>query len=228
LVLDARGRGELVSKFELDNTVIQPGFEIRGRVQALRIAWAVLSNFQRLSIHVDSASRTKRWKDWGNKQLKRANDLSIELIVDAEKANMCRELIEAFIYHARFVALELDYTPNAKKSPTAKEDELRKVELYQLGECLRKIERHPSAGYLRQDVEEARLLLNSGMRRSLATATGPSAEKKAVYSALGRTYNNTTRWYYCPSGHPVRPVLSLRPDHWPFSFTDALRAALGQ
>jgi hypothetical protein len=205
LVLDARASGKQVRKFELDNTVIQPGFEIRGRVQALRVAWAVLSNFQRLSIHVDSESRTKWWKDWGNKQLKRANDLSIELIVDAEEANMCRELIEAFIYHARFVALELDYTPDAKKPPTTKEVELRRVELYQLNECLRKIDRHPSAEYLRKDVEDVRLLLSSGMRLSFVAAMGPSTEKEAVYSALGRTYRDTAHWYYCPLGHPVFP-----------------------
>jgi len=202
LVLGARRRGRHVRKFELDNTVIQPGFEIRGRVQALRVAWAVLSNFQRLSIHVNSESRTKWWKDWGNEQLKRANDLSIELIVDAEKANMRRELIEAFIYHARFVALELDCTADAKKPPTEKEDELRKVELYHLDECLRKIDQHPSAEYLRKDVQEARLLLGSGIRLSFVTATGPSTEKEAVYSALRRTYSDTACWYYCPSGHP--------------------------
>jgi len=209
--------------------VIQPGFEIRGRVQALRVAWAVLSNFQRLGIHVDSKSRTKWWKDWGNEQLRRANDLSIELIVDAEKANMRRELIEAFIYHARFVALELDCTADAKKPTTAKEDELRKVELYHLDECLFKIDRHPAAEYLRKDANEARLLLSSGMRFSFVTATGPSTEKEAVYSALRRTYSDTTRWYYCPSGHPVRP----RSFPWPrplafFTFTDALRTVLGR
>jgi len=226
LVLDARSRGGQVTKFELDNTVIQPGFEIRGRVQALRVAWAVLSNFQRLG--VGSKLRTKWWKDWGNKQLKRANNLSIELIVAAEKANMRRELIEAFIYHARFVALELDCTADAKKPPAEEEDELRKVELYHLDECLRKIDQHPPAAYLRKDVQEARLLLGSGKRPSSATAAGPSKEKEAVYSALGRTYNDTTHWYHCPSGHPVRPrsFPSPRPLAF-FPFTNALREVLG-
>ena len=198
MVLDARRSRNVVSEFELDNSVIRYGFEVRGATQALRITWAILWNFQGMLKHVDREVCKRHWKSWVKQRLKRAKDVSIELLLDAENANMIREEIEAYVYHAKFVALELGYSPDAKALPDEEREGIRNVELYNLQECLLKIDRHSSAEHLREDVMKAQHLLDGETFYSFVTP-----EKKAIYSAMVQGFSGAGHWYYCELGHPV-------------------------
>jgi hypothetical protein len=200
MVIDARRRRNAATKFELDNTVIQHGFQLRGRSLLLRIMWAVLWNFKRLSDRIPLEEYLREWKKLVVPGLKSAKDMSIELMMDAENAGYHKQEIEAMVWHAQFSALELCHSPGA----TADEDKEKRmaIEMNNLDRCLQIIDAQPSAAYLRDDVEKARFLLNGGAFYSFVS----NNEKAEVYAVMAREFGGTGHWYYCQNGHPVCPI----------------------
>jgi hypothetical protein len=201
MVLDARRRRGAVSKFELDNTVIQPGFELRGRSLQLRIIWAILWNFKNLSTHLSPEDYTHEWTSFILPQLIQAKDQCSDLLVDAEKAKMVRQQIEARIYRAQFVALELKHSPVGSNISEEQQAEIFAAERDSLAQCdLLIAGNRASAGYLTDDVEKARRILGGGTFYSFVS----SEEKKQIYAAMSREFRGTGHWYYCEQGHPVK------------------------
>jgi hypothetical protein len=199
MVIDARRRRNTVSKFELDNTVIQHGFELRGRALQLRIIWAILWNFKSLSPHLSKGDYADQWATFVLHRLTETKDRCIELLIDAEKANMVKQQIEAMIYHAQFVALELNHSPAKSNISMEQEAEIRAVERNNLARCDALIAQHKSAEYLEDDVAKARSLIGGGTFYSFVS----SEEKKEIYAAMAGEFRGTGHWYYCEQGHPV-------------------------
>jgi hypothetical protein len=205
MVLDARRRRGAVSKFELDNTVIQHGFELRGKALQLRIMWAILWNFKRLSPHLAPEEYVNEWTRYILPQLMQVKDQCSDLLVDAEKANMVKQQIEARIYRAQFISLELRHSPLGSNMPEEVLAGVLAAERDSLAQCDLLIAGNPSAAYLTEDVEKARKLLRGGTFYSFVS----SEEKKEIYAAMSREFSGTGHWYYCEQGHPVRFFTSL-------------------
>ncbi|KAF8250326.1 P-loop containing nucleoside triphosphate hydrolase protein [Wilcoxina mikolae CBS 423.85] len=196
MVIDARRRRNAVTKFELDNTVIQHGFQLRGRSLLLRMMWAVLWNFKRLSTHIPMEDYVKEWKKLVIPSLKSAKDMCIELMMDSENTGYHKQEIEAMVWHAQFSALELCHSPDPDANP--EKAKLITIEKNNLDRCLEIINAQPSAEYLREDVQKARVLIGGGTFYSFVS----SEEKAAVYQAMAREFGGTGHWYYCQNGHP--------------------------
>ncbi|KAF8533486.1 hypothetical protein BDD12DRAFT_946339 [Trichophaea hybrida] len=196
MVIDARRRRNAVTKFELDNTVIQHGFQLRGRSLLLRMMWAVLWNFKRLSTHIPLEEYVREWKKLVIPGLKSAKDRCIQLVTDSENAGYHKQEIEAMVWHAQFSALELCHSPNPDAN--LEKANIIAIEMNNLDRCLEIIDAHSSAEYLREDVQKARVLLGGGTFYSFVS----SEEKATVYRAMAREFGGTGHWYYCQNGHP--------------------------
>lgn len=199
MVIDARRRRNAISKFELDNSVIQHGFKLRGEALLLRTMWAALWSFKSMSKSIPLEDFVKQWTDWVLPALAAAKGNCFGLLVDAEKTLFRIQEIEAMIYHAQFVALELNHAPERGTMPDAERAQILAVEINNLDHCSQLISGQPSASYLKDDVDKARRLLVGGTFYSFVS----SDEKKAIYEAMSREFGGTGHWYYCEQGHPV-------------------------
>jgi hypothetical protein len=195
MVIAARQRRNAISEFEMDNTVIQHGFALRGRSLELRIFWAILWNFRSLNRKLSESEVENEWTQYIRPKMNISKKRCIELQEAAENSGFHKQVIEAHIYHAQFIALTL--------SDPAVEDavrtEARRNGNQLLDRCEELIKQHAAATYFREDVGKARTLVNGGTFYSFVS----SAEKQQIMEAMGREFRGTGHWYYCERGHPV-------------------------
>lgn len=198
MVIDARRRRNAVSDFELDNSVIQHGFELRGRGQLLRITWAALWNFNNISTRLPPAEHNQYWTTFVLPQLLKAKDTCVELVVDSAKAAMIRQQVEARIYFSQFVALEMNHSPIGANISASQREGVLNVELDSLKQCEDAIRENASARYLLEDIAKARNLLRGSTFYSFVS----SQEKEQIYAAMANEFRGSGHWYYCQQGHP--------------------------
>ncbi|KAH0565115.1 hypothetical protein GP486_001499, partial [Trichoglossum hirsutum] len=195
--------------FELDESVIQTGFQLRAQSFRLRVNWALLWNLDTIACTRSIGScirgelRTKI-----SKSARGLMDDCASLITASQTAKLPQHEVEARIYHAQFSMLSLSNTRELGNSTeqheevnTAAEIELRKRENESLETCEVLCENYPgSLGYLRNDIEKAKKLVNGGTTYTFVTTD----EKREVYRAMASQFSGTGHWYYCRNGHPVR------------------------
>ncbi|KAF8542899.1 hypothetical protein BDD12DRAFT_823277 [Trichophaea hybrida] len=197
MIIDARRRRNVTAVFDLDNTVIQHGFELRGRSFQLRIWWAILWNFKVLAAKLAPKDVEEQWRIFVSPRLEKAKEASTELMQKAESSKSNRELVESMIYHAQFRALELSSSPISTMTEADKARVLAD-ERKNLIRCCRIISTQRSIKYLLEDVKKALDLLGGVNFYSFVS----SEEKKQIYEAMATEFRGTGHWYYCQNGHP--------------------------
>ena len=205
MVIDARRRRNVTASFDLDNTVIQHGFELRGRSLQLRIMWAILWNFKVLTAKLAPEVVEEQWRIFVSRRLEMAKEASTELLQKAESSKSNRQQIESMVYHAQFTALELSSSTSSVMTE-AERARILVSERNNLNRCCRIIATQPSTQYLLEDVEKARDLLGGVNFYSFVS----SEEKKQIYAAMATEFRGTGHWYYCQNGHPVCVFLDLK------------------
>lgn len=208
MIIDAKRRRNVDSSFEFDEAIIQTGFQYRGQAVYLRLNWAILWDWDTIynDGSVDPAIREKLHADIAAPipMLKR---LCLNLRQSANEANLPQHEIEARVYHAQFVVLELSHQSKESILPedqAKREDAIsavRHAETESLKECNRICARFPgTTSYLKDDITKASGLLNGITFYSFVS----NKEKEEVYKAMASQFSGTGHWYYCQNNHPVR------------------------
>jgi hypothetical protein len=199
----ARRRDITTSAFELDESVIQTGFQFRGQCFSLRLNWAILWDFDIIynNNNIDSRIRLA---------LRNAIATPISglmskcrsLIDSSRDAKLPQHEAEGRIYHALFSILSLSSSrARGQQIDIATEASTRQQERDSLEECESLCSRYPGTmAYLRDDIEKAKRLVNGGTFYSFVT----TEEKREVYRAMAAQFSGTGHWYYCRNNHPVR------------------------
>jgi hypothetical protein len=220
MVVDARRRRNASSSFELDNTVIQHGFSLRGKSFLLRVLWSIFWNFKSLSQHFDVQDYKRKWDDFVAERLQQAKADCDILRAAAQNTSFPKQEVEAMVYHTLFVSLELQ-SPNFDMSmPDI--SRIIESEKANLENCLQIISQNTSTAYLKEDVEKAQRLLSGGTFYSFVS----SEEKKEIYSAMSREFRGTGHWYYCEQGHPVGFFFPLSPAY--LKYLTAVKFTVGE
>ncbi|OGM45677.1 hypothetical protein ABOM_005444 [Aspergillus bombycis] len=175
--------------YSTDDSKIQTGFQIRGKCLQLRLAWAMLWGYRRIYIvpAVDSEIRSELRNVVAN-QIKSLLDTSISVWDDSQAAKLLAEQVQAMVYYALFCIL---YLSNCEEKgqhldmDTA--TKLRQNASDTLEKCDNLRNDNPGTlGFLQDDIEKAKRLLNGGTFYSFVTAE----EKRQVL----RSGNVECRW----------------------------------
>lgn len=208
LIIDAKRRRNIDSSFTFDEAIIQTGFQYRGQAVSLRLNWAIIWDWDTIynNASVDSAIREKLHADIVA-PIPALKKRCLSLRQSAKEANLPQHEIEARVYHAQFVVLELSHQ---SKEPMPSEEqanreaaiaEARLTEAESLRECERICTRFPgTTSYLKDDIAKASGLLNGLTFYSFVS----NKEKEEVYKAMASQFSGTGHWYYCQNNHPVR------------------------
>lgn len=189
--------------FRVDESKIQTGFQIRGQILQLRLTWAILWDYRMISNDIRTDSKlSSELCDVVASQLKGLIRDCRSIKESSKTAKLLAQEVEAMIYYALFSSLSLS-TSEAKghELSTDAATKLRDQASTALEECESLyFENLGTLGFLRDDIEKARGLLNGATFYSLVT----TEEKKQVYDAMAAQFLGTGHWYYCRNNHPVR------------------------
>ncbi|KAH8594174.1 hypothetical protein B0O99DRAFT_652786 [Bisporella sp. PMI_857] len=187
----ARQRDVTANAFELDESVIQTGFQFRGKCLSLRLDWVTLWDFDTIYNNdtIDSRIRSAL----RNAVATRIQGLigkCLSLIESSRNGKFPLQEAEARIYQALFSMLSLSNSRAQGKSvDSATEMSTRLRASEGLQECESLCARYPGTlAYLKDDIEKARRVVNE--------------EKQEVYRAMARQFSGTGHWYYCRNNHP--------------------------
>lgn len=208
LIIDAKRRRNVDSSFTFDEAIIQTGFQYRGQAVSLRLNWAILWDWDTIynDGSVDPAIRGKLHAGIMT-PIPALKKHCLNLRQSANEANLPQHEIEARVYHAQFVVLELSH--QSKESiPLEKQESreaaiaaVRLAEAESLKECERICAQFPgTTSYLKDDIAKASGLLNGLTFYSFVS----TKEKEEVYKAMASQFSGTGHWYYCQNNHPVR------------------------
>lgn len=197
----ARQREIMANAFELDESVIQTGFQFRGKCLSLRLDWAMLWDFD--TIYSNNTIDSRIHSALSNAVADRIQGLigkCLSLIESSRNAKFPQQEAEAQIYHALFSMLSLSNSRARGRSlDEATEASTRLRARESLRECESLCSRYPGTlAYLKDDVEKARRVVNGGTFYSLVT----TEEKREVYRAMAQQFSGTGHWYYCRNNHP--------------------------
>lgn len=213
LVIDAKRRRNVTSSFTFDEAIIQTGFQYRGQALCLRLNWATLWDWHTICDNpsVEPPIREKFQADIAT-SLNALKTRCSNLMQGAKDANLPPQEIEARVYHAMFVVLELSHLSKESIAPEEKENQeaaiaaARLAETESLEECKRICAKFKgSTSYLNDDIAKASRLLNGVSFYSFVS----TKEKEEVYKAMAGQFSGTGHWYYCENNHPVRMPLSI-------------------
>ncbi|RAL12889.1 uncharacterized protein BO97DRAFT_389313 [Aspergillus homomorphus CBS 101889] len=184
-----------------DDSMIQTGFGLRGHVLGLRLSWAILRDFDHICSNqtVDHRIRENLIQR-GTSQIKDLVTKCLLLKKSTMKANLLQERVESGIYFALFSMLCLsNMRAHGKTVEVTTENESRQKAQEELLSCERLCARSPKVlGYLLDDIENAKRVVNDGTFYALVT----SEEKRQVYRAMAEQFAGTGHWYYCQNNHP--------------------------
>jgi hypothetical protein len=204
----ARQRDIKQNAFELNESVIQTGFQFRSECFSLRLGWAILWDFDTIYSNntIDSRIRSAL-SDAVATRIKGLMDKCLSLITSSQNAKFSQQEAEARLYHALFSMLWLSNSRAQGRSvDVAIETSMRLRARENLEECEALCSRYPGTlAYLKGDAEKAKRLVNGGTFYSFVT----TEEKREVYRAMARQFSGTGHWYYCRNNHPVRPLRFL-------------------
>ena len=104
----ARQRDITTNAFELDESVIQTGFQFRGECFSLRLGWAILWDFDTIYSNntIDSRIRSAL-RDAVETRIRGLIDRCLSLINSSRNAKFPQQEVEARIHHALFSILSL-------------------------------------------------------------------------------------------------------------------------
>ena len=200
----ARQRDITTNAFELDESVIQTGFQFRGKCFSLRLSWAILWDFDTIYSNntIDSRIRSAL-RDAVETRIRGLIDRCLSLINSSRNAKFPQQEAEAQIYHALFSMLSLSNSRAQGQSVDVDTETSTRLRARKsLEECETLCSRYPGTlAYLKDDIEKAKRLVNGGTFYSFVT----TEEKREVYRAMARQFLGTGHWYYCRNNHPVRP-----------------------
>ncbi|GAB1204252.1 hypothetical protein APSETT445_002902 [Aspergillus pseudonomiae] len=175
--------------YNMDDSKIQTGFHIRGQCLQLRLAWAILWGYRRVSIVavVDSEIRSEL-RNMVVNRIKGLMDTSISVRDASQAAKLLSEQVQAMIYYALFCILYLS-TCEEKGQPLDMDTatKLRQNASDALEECdALRVDNPGTLGFLQDDIEKAKRLLDGGTFYSFVTTD----EKRQVL----RSGNVECRW----------------------------------
>lgn len=200
----ARHRDITPNAFELDESVIQTGFQFRGECLSLQIDWAIFWDFDTIYSNniIDSRIRSAL-SGFVSTRIKGLIEKCLALAKSSRDAKFPQQEAEALFYYALFSMLSLSNSRAQGQSiNAATEKSIRLQARESLEECSTLCSRHPgSLAYLKDDVEKAKRLVDGGTFYSFVT----TEEKREVYRAMAAQFSGTGHWYYCRNNHPVRP-----------------------
>lgn len=208
LIIDAKRRRNVDSSFVFNEAIIQTGFQYRGQAVCLRLNWAILWDWDTIynDASVDPAIREKLRADIVA-SIPALKKHCLNLRQSANSANLPQHEIEARVYHAQFVVLELSHQSKESMPPEeqAKREAaiaaVRLAETESLKECQLICARFPgTTSYLKDDISKASKLLNGSTFYSFVS----NEEREQVYRAMASQFSGTGHWYYCQNNHPVR------------------------
>ncbi|KAE8381131.1 hypothetical protein BDV26DRAFT_256154 [Aspergillus bertholletiae] len=189
------------SFYNMNDSKIQTGFQIRGQCLQLRLTWAILWGYRRIYTNpaVDSNTRSELRHVVAN-QIKGAMDTSYSVWNTSETAKFLAEQVQAMIHYSLFCTLYLsnfDEKDHPLDINTA--TELRRDASNALKRCEALLARHQGTlGFLEDDIEKAKRLLSGGTFYSFVT----TKEKRQVFEAMATQFSGTGHWYYCRNSHP--------------------------
>lgn len=205
LLASAASREDTVKSdvFQIDESKIQTGFQIRGQILQLRLTWAILWDYRMVStdLCIDSKLRSELCDAVAN-QLKGLTRNCRSIRDSSKTAKLLAQEVEAMVYYALFSLLSLS-TSEAKGQQLSMDavNELRNQASTTLQECETLCSNNPGTlGFLKDDIEKAKGLLNGATFYSFVS----TEEKKQVYDAMASQFLGTGHWYYCRNSHPVR------------------------
>ena len=199
----ARQRDITTDAFKLDESVIQTGFQSRGKCLGLRLDWAILWDFYTISSNstIDVRIRSALRSIVG-RRIKVLLERCRTLIGSAQSTKFPQQEAEAWIYSALFFMLSLRNSQAENQlANLATETSLKS----QAEESLERYEKlhskYPGTlAYLKDDAAKAKRLISGGIFYSFVT----TEEKREVYNAMAAQFSGTGHWYYCRNNHPVR------------------------
>ncbi|QKX54498.1 uncharacterized protein TRUGW13939_01585 [Talaromyces rugulosus] len=190
------------SSFRVDESVIQTGFQLYGQSMSLRLSWAVLWDFHLISSNNSIDPRVAH----ALRQLisTRVNILlkKCKSLLHASQAAKFRvEEVHARVFHVQFSTLSL-INRQEQKLPMSlvAEERARERARETLDESETLCLQYPGTlGFLRDDIEKTRQLLNGVALYSFVT----TEETREVYRAMAEQFSGTGHWYYCENNHPI-------------------------
>ncbi|KAL4785910.1 hypothetical protein BJX76DRAFT_366539 [Aspergillus varians] len=203
LLVSAASREDTVKSdvFQVDESKIQTGFQIRGQVLQLRLAWAIL--WGQWSIltdpRVDPKLRSERYDEVGN-QVKGFIRDCWSIRDSSKTARLLAQEVEAMVYYALFSLLSLSISRKKGQQESLDSDnELHNQASTTLQACETLYSDNlGTLGFLKDDIEKAKGLLNGATFYSFVS----TEEKKQIYNAMASQFLGTGHWYYCRNGHP--------------------------
>lgn len=198
----ARQQNIKANAFEVDESIIQTGFQFRGECYSLRLSWASLWDFDAIYTNnaIDSRIRLAL-RNIVASQIKVLVGKSLSLVEASRNARFPQQQVEALIYHALFSMLSFS-NAQAQGQPVdaAAHQSVKALATKSLDECETLLSQYSGTlGYLKDDIEKARRLVNGGTFYSFVT----TEEKREVYRAMAEQFSGTGHWYYCRNNHPV-------------------------
>jgi len=118
MVIAARQRRNAISEFEMDNSVIQHGFALRGCGLQLRITWAILWNFKCLIRGLSEKEVDNEWRQFIRSILDSSKERCIELQEAAEISGFHKQVIEGL-----YIMRSLWRSPSATQQSRTQQSE---------------------------------------------------------------------------------------------------------
>lgn len=199
MVVNAKRRHNVESKFEIDKSAIQHGSHIRGRCLRLRLVFSVLWNYKELAKLFEKDMAKKVWDTILEVDLKATIKDCEAIAEDCLSRKFMREACETKIFLTQFDAIRLLNPTFAPDEPEGSREERRKTHLEWLEVAREHIRRMPSCAYLAEEVEKAEKLLRGAVFYNFVT----SEERMEVMRAMTREFSGSGHWYNCVNGHPV-------------------------
>lgn len=209
LLASAAAREDAVKSdgFQIDESKIQTGLQMRGQILQLRLTWAILWDYRMRSTDAcfDSKLCPGLCEAVAN-QLKGHIRHCLSIKDSCKTAKLLVQEVEAMLYYSLFSLLSYS-TSEAQGEPLGTDavNELRNQASATLEECESLCSDNPGTlHHLEEDIGKAKALLNGATFYSFVS----SEEKKQVYNAMASQFSGTGHWYYCRNNHPVRLFLS--------------------
>ncbi|RPB23174.1 hypothetical protein L211DRAFT_787516 [Terfezia boudieri ATCC MYA-4762] len=189
------------ASYTADDISFSPRYGLEGEVLVLRVHWARLYDLLQILELASVVNRPADAKALLKNIIQPLEDLKVKckrLEENAEEALYPRQQVEAILFHARFVGLELNH-PDPTPPPAEPVNETRIRERNSLDEALKICRQKPgSTRGLEALVEAAQKM----MRESVFYSPVTTDEQRAVYEAMRSELRGTGHWYYCVNRHP--------------------------
>ena len=189
--------------FQMDESKIQTGFQMKGQVLQLRLSWAILWDRRMASTnhHVNSQLRSEPGCLVANQIKNLIRDCN-SIRNSSRIAKLLAQEVEEMVYFALFSLLAVSASETEGHKPSMDcVKKLRDQASTTLRECDTLCSDNPGTlGFLVGDIEKAKGLLNGAAFYSFVS----TEEKRQVYDAMASQFSGTGHWYYCRNHHPVR------------------------